>query len=205
MFSGLTQGEKETVDAFYARFTTAKTRQTRYVVVAEDEFMYTYMFMEQLRPEIMAEILRLPESKDTDILGLQGVLELAKRAEQTVISNPSQTGAIRKGRRHHGSHPYSGRGNGGGSESHAGSSTVPDRSSKNRGGHGLTSREKGFLQANIDSGGGRYVFRTVQAKSEWRQWARKDNLCIKCAGKGHRAKDCSVPRKNLALRATMIC
>jgi hypothetical protein len=63
MFSGLTQGEKETVNTFYARFTTAKTRQTKYVVAAEDEFMYTYMFMEQLRPEIMAEILRLPESR----------------------------------------------------------------------------------------------------------------------------------------------
>src|SRR5579859_2148362 len=114
-FTGLTQGEKETVDAFYARFTTAKTRQTKYIVAAEDEFMYTYMFMEQLRPEIMAEILRLPESKDSDTLGLQGILELAKRAEQTVISNPSQTGAIRKGCRHRNgaSHPYSRKGNGG--------------------------------------------------------------------------------------------
>src|SRR5579859_301411 len=158
MFSGLTQGEKETVDAFYARFMTAKTHQTRYVVAAEDEFMYTYMFMEQLRPEIMAEILHLPESKDSDTLGLQGILELAKRAEQTVISNPSQTGAIRKGRRHRngGSHPYSGKGNGGvNSGNNAGGGTVPDRSSKNRGGHGLTSREKGFLQANIDGGEGK--------------------------------------------------
>src|SRR5579859_6272857 len=198
MFSGLTQGEKETVDAFYARFTTAKTHQTRYVVAAEDEFMYTYMFMEQLRPEIMAEILRLPESKDSDILGLWGILELAKCAEQTVISNPSQTGAIRKGRRHRngGSHPDSGKGNGGASSGYnAGTSTVPDCSSKNQGGHRLTSREKGFLQANIDGGGGRYIFRAVQAKSEWREWARKDNLCIKCARKGHRAKDCSVPEK----------
>src|SRR5579859_2117174 len=96
--------------------------------------------------------------KDSETLGLQGILELAKRAAQTVISNPSQTGTIRKGRRHRngGSHPYSGKGNGGdNSGNNAGGGTVPDRSSKNRGGHGLTSREKGFLQANIDGGEGK--------------------------------------------------
>src|SRR5579859_4143995 len=90
----------------------------------------------------------VPPPKDSETLGLQGILELAKRAAQTVISNPSQTGTIRKGRRHRngGSHPYSGKGNGSASRgNNAGSGTVPDRSSKNRGGQRLTSREKGFL------------------------------------------------------------
>src|SRR5579859_5931108 len=50
-FTALAQGEKETVDAFYARFTSVKAQQTRYIVAAEDEFMNNFMFMEALRPE----------------------------------------------------------------------------------------------------------------------------------------------------------
>src|SRR6202011_5000115 len=198
----LTQGN-DSVEQFYARFNTIMARQKRYMSTPQDEFVYNYMFLEGLRSEVTADLLRLPESQELESLSLQGILELAKRAEQTTrietgrpASNAPQSGPARR-RGHGGGHssgPYSSgsSGSGGSNRNSEGRGGNADAGGRRQKKGALTPREKGFLQANLEAGGGRYIFKGVQAKSEWHEWARKENACIRCAAKGHMKKDCRV-------------
>jgi hypothetical protein len=123
---------------------------------------------------------------DIEELGLSDVLVLAKRTEQAV---KLQLGAL-----------LSRSGKCGSEQSEDKLSKKPHYMKQNKSQRPLgtisceqlTSREKGFLKNNIKCGGGLVVNENVQNKVEWIEWMRRENLCIKCAGKGHRIAECTV-------------
>jgi hypothetical protein len=54
----------------------------------------------------------------------------------------------------------------------------------------LIGNEKLFLQSDIVRGGGLIVHDRIQEKRDWRAWALRDSLCVRCRAKGHIARDC---------------
>src|SRR5205814_8832986 len=86
----LTQGN-ESVNAYYSRFRRTLGRQKKRMKHVDDNHIYYYMFIAGLEKETNAEVLRLPESLRIEEMEFHEVLELAKRAEQTVKAR-SDTG-----------------------------------------------------------------------------------------------------------------
>src|SRR5437667_11670194 len=79
----LTQGN-ESVNVYYSRFRRTLGRQKKRMKHVDDNHIYYYMFIAGLEKETNAEVLRLPESLRIEEMEFHEVLELAKRAEQTV-------------------------------------------------------------------------------------------------------------------------
>jgi len=86
----LTQGN-ESVNAYYSRFRRTLGRQKKRMKHVDDNHIYYYMFIAGLEKETNAEVLRLPESLRIEEMEFHEVLELAKRAEQTVKSKIGHT------------------------------------------------------------------------------------------------------------------
>jgi len=106
------------------------------------------------------------------------VLELAKHAEQTInLQSNLSTHSINGDRK----------------------SKTKDRSSSGKhlshsieiSREKLMPREKSFLIQNIQRGGGMIINKELRKKLEWIKWARKEGLCLRCAGKGHRITECT--------------
>ena len=178
-----TQGN-ESVNAYYARFRRMVGKQKKRMKHAEDNHIYYYMFIAGLNTKINAEVLRLPESLRIEDMQFHEVLELAKRAEQTIKAHTHGTGV-------------------GQSEGHQArkvktdpkSNPKPDAKGSHHPGQRinrekLTLKEKEFLTSNLRRGGGLVVYENVRNKWEWINWARKLGVCITCAGKGHRSIEC---------------
>jgi hypothetical protein len=128
----------------------------------EDNHIYYMMWVAGLDDKINAEFLRRPEAVYIEDMQFFEVLELAKRAEQTVRSqkrreDPDHSNTGRKPRTSSGSVSKV-RKDVGGSQIHKAKS----------GPHGkLTPKEKEFLKNNIKRGGGLVVYENVRNKSEW--------------------------------------
>jgi hypothetical protein len=60
----------------------------------------------------------------------------------------------------------------------------------------LTDGQRKFLDQNITRGGGIVLSDAVQNKTAWIQQARQQNLCINCAGSGHRKADCPATKRS---------
>src|SRR5437667_9333637 len=80
----MTQGTNESVNAYYSRFRRTLGRQKKRMKHVDDNHIYYYMFIAGLEKETNAEVLCLPESLRIEEMEFHEVLELAKRAEQTV-------------------------------------------------------------------------------------------------------------------------
>ncbi|TMC16245.1 MAG: hypothetical protein E6J34_20320 [Chloroflexi bacterium] len=177
----MTQGN-ESVYAYYSRFRRAQARQKKRLR-PEDNHIYYFMFIAGLEKKINAEVFRMPESLKIEDMEFHEVLELAKRAEQTVRmqadnitvknSDNSGPGPSKK--------PRTNKPN---------SSSNATESSKYNSRDRLTEKEKDFLENNIKRGGGLVVHEHVRNKSEWIRWAMRLGVCIKCAERGHRLDDC---------------
>src|SRR5947199_1798557 len=83
--SVMAQG-KDSVTVYYARFRRMHGKQKQRMKDPLDNHVYYYMFIAGLDKRINAEVLRFPESLKIDTMEFHEVLELAKRAEQTVRS-----------------------------------------------------------------------------------------------------------------------
>ena len=181
-----TQGN-ESVNAYYARFRRIVGKQKKRMKHAEDNHIYYYMFIAGLDKKINAEVLRLPESRHMEDMEFHEVLELAKRAEQTVKAHTQVTTV------------GEGRGQGQGHARKVRTNLKPDLKPNTKGSHPnkyshekLTSKEKEFLSSNLRRGGGLIIYEHIRNKREWILWAKKLGICIKCAGKGHHSTECSV-------------
>ena len=175
-----TQGN-ESVNAYYARFRRMVGKQKKRMKHAEDNHIYYYMFIAGLDRKVNTEVLRLPESLHIEDMEFHEVLELAKRAEQTVRSHAHLTNRSQDQTK----------------KIKANTNVKPDR----KGSHGssqrinrekLTPKEKEFLTSNLRRGGGLVVYENVRNKWEWINWAKRLGVCITCAGKGHRSAECPV-------------
>ena len=191
----MTQGDNETVDAYYAKFYKAFSRQKKWMKTPDDNFIYNYMFLDGLKDAVLQELLRLPESGTMEEASLQTILLLAKRAEQTAgmtgsaSGNASQAGPI---------HNLRGRFKNvrkGGSSGGIGKFGKKKDSKFQVDKAALTDGEKSFLKMNITRGGGLFIRRETQMKSAWMEWARKEGLCTKCAAKGHHWRQCTVEER----------
>ena len=191
----MTQGDNETVDAYYAKFYKAFSRQKKWMKTPDDNFIYNYMFLDGLKDAVLQELLRLPESGTMEEASLQTILLLAKRAEQTAgmtgsaSGNASQAGPI---------HNLRGRFKNvrkGGSSGGIGKFGKKKDSKFQVDKAALTDGEKSFLKMNIARGGGLFIRRETQMKSAWMEWARKEGLCTKCAAKGHHWRQCTVEER----------
>ena len=60
----------------------------------------------------------------------------------------------------------------------------------------LTDGQRRFLDQNIARGGGIVLSDAVQNKTVWIKEARQQNLCINCAGSGHRKADCPATKRS---------
>jgi hypothetical protein len=60
----------------------------------------------------------------------------------------------------------------------------------------LTEGQRKFLDQNIAKGGGIVISDLVQNKLAWVKEARQRNLCINCAGSGHRKADCPATKRS---------
>lgn len=60
----------------------------------------------------------------------------------------------------------------------------------------LTDGQRRFLDQNIARGGGIVLSEALQNKTAWIKEARQQNLCINCAGSGHRKIDCPATKHN---------
>jgi hypothetical protein len=156
-------------------------RQMKTMKHPDDKHVYHYMFVAGLKPNINAEVMRLPESLKMQDMKFNEVLELAKRAEQTVNSQSDSA-----------KHPDGNR-NGDRKVKTKDKSNSRQNSTRGTGRishEKLTPKEKTFLTNNIQRGGGMVVNEELRKKWEWIKWARKEGVCIKCAGKGHRIAEC---------------
>ena len=175
----MTQGSNDTVNAYYGHFRRMLNRQKKTMKHPDDKHLYHFMFIAGLKPNINAEVLRLPESLKMEDMKFNEVLELAKRAEQTINSQldvkcVTDTSGDRKVKMKDKS--------GGECSSHS------VEVSRER----LTPREKSFLTQNIERGGGMIVNEGLRKKWEWIKMARKHGVCLKCAAKGHHIAECTV-------------
>ena len=82
----MTQGEKDSVNAYYGHYRRMLNRQKKTMKHPDDKHLYYYMFIAGLKLKVNAEVLRLPESLKMEDMKFNEVLELAKRAEQTINS-----------------------------------------------------------------------------------------------------------------------
>ena len=191
-----TQGQKDSVNAYYRRFRRILTRQKKTMKHPDDKHVYHYMFIVGLKSNINSEVLRLPESLKMEDMKFNEVLELARHAEQTInsqldVKHATDASGDRKSK------------------------------SKDRSGHGrrpshsmeiirekLMPKEKSFLIQNIQRGGGMIVNEGLCKKLEWIKLAKKHDVCLKCAGKGHRIAECtaggSKPSENGSKLTTML-
>src|SRR5437667_4277749 len=80
----MTQGTNESVNAYYSRFRRTLGRQKKRMKHVDDNHIYYYMFIAGEEKETNAEVLHLPESLRIEEMEFHEVLELAKRAKQTV-------------------------------------------------------------------------------------------------------------------------
>src|SRR5438552_10481775 len=87
----MTQGTNESVNAYYSCFRRTLGRQKKRMKHVDDNHIYYYMFIAGLEKKTNAEVLRLPESLRIEEMEFHEVLELGKRAEQTVKAR-SDTG-----------------------------------------------------------------------------------------------------------------
>ena len=175
----MTQGNTESVIAYYGRFRRTLNRQKKTMKHPDDKHIYNFMFIAGLRPSINAEVLRLPESLKMEDMKFNEVLELAKRGEQTInaqldIKRSLQPSSNRKVKTKDKSD----------SGKHTSHSFEINREK-------LTPKEKSFLTQNIQRGGGMIIHEGLRKKLEWIKLARKHNVCLKCAGKGHRIAECT--------------
>ena len=76
------QGSNDTVNAYYGHFRHMLNRQKKTMKHSDDKNLYHFMFIAGLN--INAEVLCLPESLKMENMKFNEVLELAKRAEQTI-------------------------------------------------------------------------------------------------------------------------
>jgi hypothetical protein len=177
---------KDSVDKYYARFRRMLGKQKKRMKNPEDNHIYYMMFVAGLDGEVNREVLRRPEAIRIEDMQFHEVLELAKRAEQTVKSQK---------RREDPDHGNTGRkprtSNAGVSKVRKDVGGSPIRKAKSGPREKLTPREKEFLKNNIKRGGGLVVYENVRNKSEWISWARKEGVCIKCCAKGHRSAECT--------------
>ena len=116
-------------------------------------------------------------------LKLQGVLELAKHAEQIVkLQNSTSTMNSTSKSSHVGPLRNHGKSNG------KSSNKKKFQINKNP----LTDNEKSFLKMNIEREGGLLIRRKTEIKSAWQEWARRDGVYTKYAMKGHIWKQCKL-------------
>ena len=169
----------DSVNGFYGHFRSILNKQKQSMADAKDNFVYNYMFLEHMNSELQAQVLSFPEARELEALRLEDVLELAKRAEtviqsrKTVSSNKvSYAGPQRK---HEGSKLGS----------NLKKNYKMDKAA-------LSDNEKSFLKMNIARGGGLWVRKNVQMKSQWQEWARKENLCTRCCARGHSWQQCAM-------------
>jgi len=80
------QESNDTVNAYYWCFRCMLNRQKKTMKHPDDKHLYHFMFIAGLKPNINAEVLRLPESLKMEDMKFNEVLESAKRAEQTISS-----------------------------------------------------------------------------------------------------------------------
>ena len=73
-------------NAYYARFRRVLARQKKRMKHSEDNYLYYFMFVARLEKSINAELFQLPEFLCLQDTEFHEVLELAKRAKQTVKS-----------------------------------------------------------------------------------------------------------------------
>jgi len=142
--------------------------------------LHNFMFVDNLHPTIKPGFLRLPEARDFHKRELYEVRELATRVEESVSHFKEFIGT-----------------KGSSSNSNSGSKPSTKKFQKSRdtdeiSREKLTSKEKSFLNSNVQRGGGIYIYPNVQKKFEWIKWARKDKLCMKCAAKHHTGENCTV-------------
>ena len=185
------QGDSESLDGYYGRYQVQLSRQELAMERPGDNYPYNFLFIEQMNQKVRGKYLEMPEAANAHKATLQDVLVHAKRAEQavngaTLANQPSHAGPIRHGK--HGSGKGGGRTvRGGHSNSHSANS---GKDSHEKSEAALTDSEKRFLKTNISQGGGRVIHKKTRMKSEWMGWARKANVCSKCAASGHHWKDC---------------
>jgi len=132
----------------------------------DDNHLYQFMFIAGLKGNVNAEVLRLPESLKMEDMKFNEILELAKRAEQTVNAQLDLKHLERDNNRDSGRKTKTKRGNA--TKHH--NDNNPYDSKINR--DPLTLKEKSFLKANIERGGGMIVNEGLRSKLEWIKWAK---------------------------------
>jgi hypothetical protein len=157
----MTQGN-DSVNTYYGRFRRMLNRQKKTMKHPEDKHIYHYMFIAGLKPKINAEVLRLPEAIKMEEMKFNEVLELAKRAEQTIDLQLNPIKRSDEGRKVKTK----------GSANSHGSHSINISREK------LTPTEKTFLTYNIKRGGGMVINEGLRKKFEWIKWAKKDGVCI---------------------------
>ena len=142
--------------------------------------LHNFMFVDNLHSTIKPGFLRLPEARDFHKRELYEIRELAIRVEESV-SHFKEFIDIK----------------GSSSNSNSGSKSSTKKFQKSRdtdeiSREKLISKEKNFLNSNVQRRGGIYIYPNVQKKFEWIKWARKDKLCMKCAAKHHIEENCMI-------------
>ena len=130
------------------------SKQKKRMKHVDDNHVYHYMFVAGLEKRINAEVLRLPESLHIEEMEFHEVLELAKRAEQTVKSHTNSTvqGQAKLTKAKPSMRPND-----------KGSHQPSNRINRER----LTSKEKEFLNSNLKHRGGLIVYKHIYNKLEW--------------------------------------
>src|SRR5436309_11128392 len=77
---------KNFITVYYAHFRRMHEKQKQYIKDSLNNHVYYYMFIADLNKKINAEVLRFSESLKIEKMKFHEVLELAKRAKQTVKS-----------------------------------------------------------------------------------------------------------------------
>jgi hypothetical protein len=174
-----TQRDDESVNKYYGRFRQMLSRQRKTMKHTDDNHLYHYMFIAGLKRNINAEVLRLPESLKMEDMRFNEILELAKCVEQTVNSQID----LKRLERYHG---RDGHDNGRKTKTKTKGNSAKHNDNPYNGKISrdpLTPKEKTFLRVNIERGGGLIVNEGLRNKLGWIKWARRDEVCLKCAGK----------------------
>lgn len=186
-FLNCRQGETESLDTYFERF-----RMTRNLLdEAPSQSWIVYHFVNQLLPRYKALIRGDKEFAEYKDISLDDVLAKLKRMNPLLVTSqyvqpklqhdrPTQSTSQGKRRKFNNSSTTSA----------SNYITTP-----------LSDGEKRFLENNIKKGGGILLRESVQNNTEWIQRARTQGLCIKCAGKGHYAKDCPTTRQSSSSRS----
>jgi Retrotransposon gag protein len=203
-FYRLRQGDNETPDAYYRRFSDA----TNLLPHKLPDYYVRFHFAHTLLPYYKTPVL-----SDTELAKWEKPVD-AIVSKMKRLPIPSGGGAMRASV---GTNPSIGSGSSNSSSSqlkkrklttseatgpgnqHGDPRSHSDKKSKSA--HDdtpLTGGQRKFLDQNIAKGGGIVVSETVQNKSAWVKEAKERRLCIRCAGSGHFQNECPATRQSVS-------